>query len=235
MKGLSQDDKRNLILSVGTHKSFRRLTPIQVAQKIEVSLKSGESIDDLGREISLSRNVIRSFLSLLKLPETIQAIIGWGSDTTTVAFSSGIEIARLEEENSRIVLAKAILENELNLQEVTQVVQINKRSKKSIHDSIEAVLKQRPIIEKRHVIIGEINKPKVIHQASNLGEKEQNEILNNSLRKFGPGQSPYGSKLNGKFFIIVCDDQYYQELNLMGNDIETTVSNILEREINSQG
>jgi hypothetical protein len=231
VKGISPDETRDLIVSVGTHKASRRLTPVQVAKKINKSIEAGESIESVSDTISLSKSVIRSFLSLLRLPEKVQLIVGWGTDPTTVAFSSAIEITRLESDSEKISLAMAILENSLNLKDVTQAVQIHKRSNKTMEETIEAVLNQRPTIEKRHLIIGEITSPLVLGIFSHLDEVEKNDLLSRSLQRFGPGRPTYGSKVQDKFFVVVCDDLYFKELISLGEDIESAVTELLEKEI----
>ena len=72
MKGLSAEQQRDLILSVGTHKQERPLSPVEVAQFIDIEIKSGNTKPELSEERVLSSYLIDRFFRLLRLSNNIQ-------------------------------------------------------------------------------------------------------------------------------------------------------------------
>jgi hypothetical protein len=231
MRGLSPEETRDLIVSVGTHRTDRRLLPYQVASFINKAQKSGESVDSISDQINISKSVIRSFLTLLKLPEKVQSMIGWGSEATSIAFSTAVEIARLDTPLEMEILAQNVLELGLSLKDATQVVQIYKRSNGSINDAIKTVLDLQVEYEKRHLIIGEILSTETIHYLSNLNNEQRNLFFKNSLIKNGLGPPTYGHKIQGKFFIIVVDEQYYKKVISLGEGLEEKFTIILQNAV----
>lgn len=231
MKGLSPEETRDLIISVGTHRSNRRLQPSQVSMLLNNAIESGETIGSISDQLNLSNSVIRSFLSLSKLPENIQSLIGWGSKATSIAFSSAIEISRLDTPHEMEALAKHILEMGLSLKDVTQIVQIYKRSDKDIDESVETVLNLQVEYEKRHLIIGEILSQETISFLGKLDIEKRNLILLNALLKYGLGVPTYGYQIQGQYFSLVVDETYYRNIISLGEDIEGIFTNILENAI----
>lgn len=234
MKGLSPKEKRDLILSVGTHRTKRRLQPVEVAELIQKSLSAGGTLEEASNEISLSTRVLQKFTSLLSLPPDTQIMIGWGSDSSTVSFTAAAEISRLKTAHEQKFLAEAVLEHQLNVPEIKQVVQIRQRSQKSIEDSVEAVLKQRPVVEKRHLIIGKLLSEELGERLKHMAQQERNGLLYRALNQRGPGTPPYGAKLGTEYYIIVCDDHYYKALTSLSGDLENSITQYLLLELTSE-
>ena len=133
MNGLSPLEIRQLILSVGTHRSERPLSPIEVAKLMQKALDAGEKRKEIADRLHLNGStIIGRFTRLLSLPPQIQHLIGWGSDPTTLSFTTASGIACLESTQEQTTLAKAVLESQLNKSEIVQVVQIRQRSRNSI-------------------------------------------------------------------------------------------------------
>ena len=64
MIGISPEDKRDLILSVGIHKTERPLSPIEVAELLEKLISSGTTKKEISKEILLDSTMISRFLRL---------------------------------------------------------------------------------------------------------------------------------------------------------------------------
>ena len=233
MKGLSPEEKRDLILSVGTHRSERRLQPVGVAGLIQKSLQAGGSLEEVSNEISLSLRVLGKFTSLLSLPSEVQLMIGWGAGHSTISFTAGAEIARLETAFEQQFLAEAVLEHQLKVPEVKQVIQIRQRSQKSIEDSMEAVLKQRPVVEKRHLIIGKLLSQELEERLEGMTQQERNDLLHRTLTQRGPSTPLFGARLGTEFFIVVCDDRYYKAFASPPDDLENLITQYLLLELTS--
>ena len=77
MKGLSAYELRQLILSVGTHRSDRPLSPIEVAKLMRRALDMGETRKTLaGRLLLDDSSIIGRFMRLLSLPVQVQHLVG---------------------------------------------------------------------------------------------------------------------------------------------------------------
>ena len=69
MRGLSSAEVRQLILSVGTHKSERPLSPVEVAQLMQKAVKAGENRKEIAARLLLEdSSIIGRFIRLLQLP-----------------------------------------------------------------------------------------------------------------------------------------------------------------------
>src|SRR5207249_9151314 len=79
----------------------------------------------------------------------------WGQSGSTIAFSAASELSRLDT-GEQVGACTAVLENQLSSAEVKELVQLRLRSQQSLPDCIAAVLRMRPRIEKRHLLIGAV-------------------------------------------------------------------------------
>ena len=187
MKGLSSYEIRQLILSVGTHKSERPLSPVEVAKFMRRTLDMGEKRAAIADRLHLDdSSIIGRFVRLLSLPVQVQHLIGWGSDPATVSFTAASDIARLDSPQEQSALAKVALESQLNKSEIVQVVQIRLRSGKSIESCVKAVLNQRPVIERRHVIIGELQSVQLKEKLKQMSQLERNSLPAICVRTIWP-------------------------------------------------
>ena len=232
MKGLSSSETRQLILSVGTHSSERPLSPIEVAKLMQKTLNTGERRIDIAEKLHLEDStMIGRFVRLLSLPSEIQQCVGWRSNPSTLSFSAATEIARLKSTQQQNVLAKAVLENRLNRYEILQVVQIQRRSEKSIEDSIKAVLDQRPVIERRHVIIGSLLSKRLKDDLEKMSQSERNDLLESALDRYGPNTPRLGSKLGNSYFMLIGDDSFHAAITDIPNGFEESVTQYLTQEL----
>ena len=95
--GLEQKEYQDLILSIGTHRGSRRLSPLEVARLIDKALNSGATRKDCTQALQVSSTQISTFLKLLTLAPEIQYLAGWrGSKNATIAFSTMAELARAD-------------------------------------------------------------------------------------------------------------------------------------------
>ena len=78
MIGITAEEQRDLILSVGIHKQERTLSPIEVAQLLDKAIKAGTNIKELSGEILLDTTMITRFLRLLDISPNLQHLVGWG-------------------------------------------------------------------------------------------------------------------------------------------------------------
>ena len=228
MKGLSPSEISQLILSVGTHRSERPLVPIEVAKLIQKALNAGEKRKEIADRLYLNDSTILGrFTRLLSLPSQIQHLIGWGSDPTTLSFTAASGIARLESTQEHIILAKAALENQFNKSEIIEVVQIRQRSKNPIQSCIETVLNQRPVIQRRHVIIGELQSEKLKDELKQASQLERDNMLQSALEQYVPNATPLGAKLGDGYFFLIGDDEFHRVIMSLSDGFEKSITEYL--------
>ena len=236
MKGLLSHEISQLILSVGTHKSKRPLSPVEVALYMQRALKAGEKRTDIAERLYLEdSSIIGRFIRLLSLPTQVQHIVDWGSDPATVSFSAASGIARLNSEVEQTTLARAALENQLNKSEIIQVVQIRQRSGNSIENCIKAVLDQRPIIERRHVIIGKLTSENLKDKVKHLSQLERNNLLDSALKRHSSEIPHLGSKLGDEYFVLVGDDHFHAAIMKFPQGFENSITEYLIEELSIKG
>ena len=228
MKGLTPSEIRQLILSVGTHRSDRPLSPVEVAKYIQKTLDAGEKRMEIADRLHLNDStMIGRFLRLLSLPLQVQHLIGWGSDLIVLSFHSATEIAKLEFTQEQIILAKAALEKQFNKSETIQVIQIRQRSGNPIENCIEAVLKQRPIVERRHLIVGELRSEELKAVLKQTSQLERDNLLQSTLERHGPSIPPLSTKLGDRYFLLVGNDQFHSEIMSLSDDFEKSITEYL--------
>ena len=232
MRGLSPSETRQLILSVGTHRSGRPLSPTEVAKLIQKALNAGEKRKEIADRLYLNDpTILGRFTRLLSLPSQIQHLIGWGSDPTTLSFTTASGIARLESTQEQIALAKAALESQFNKSEIIEVVQIRQRSKNPIESCIEAVLNQRPVIQRRHVIIGELQSENLKDELKQASQLERDNLLQSALERYVPNVTPLGAKLGDDYFFLVADDEFHRSIMSLSDGFEKSITEYLIQEL----
>ena len=236
MKGLLPDQISQLILSVGTHKSNRPLSPVEVAEYIQSALDAGERRTDIAEKLYLEdSSIIGHFLRLLSLPSQVQQLVGWGSAPATISFSAAAGIARLNSGIEQTVLAKAALENKFNKSEIIQVVQIRQRSDNSIESCIKSVIDQRPVVERRYVIIGQLISESLKDKVKHLTQLERNNLLQSVLEQHGPDIPHLGTKLGAEYFILVGNAHFHSAIVALPQGFEKSITEYLMQELNNKG
>ncbi len=236
MKGLLPDQISQLILSVGTHKSNRPLSPIEVAEYMQSALDAGEKRTDIAEKLYLEdSSIIGHFLRLLSLPPQVQQLIGWGAAPTTISFSAAAGIARLNSGIEQIVLAKAALENKFNKSEIVQVVQIRQRSDNSIESCIKSVIDQRPVVERRHVIIGQLTSEGLKDKVKHLTQLERSTLLQSVLGQHVPDIPHLGAKLGDEYFLLVGDEYFHAAIMALPQGFENSITEYLIEELSNKG
>jgi ParB-like chromosome segregation protein Spo0J len=232
VKGLSSYEVGQLILSVGTHRSERPLSPVEVAKFMQRALDAGEKRAEIAGRLHLEDStIIGHFTRLLSLPAQVQQLVGWGSDPATVSFTAAATIARLQYPQEQSILTKAALENQFRKSEIIQVVQIWQRSKNPIENCIKAVLDQRPIVEKRHLIIGELRSEELKAALKQVSQLERNNLLQSTLERYVPDIPSLGCKLGDVYFLLVGDDRFHAAITSLPSGFEKSITEYLVQEL----
>ena len=204
--GLSPEEEKELILSVGTHRSGRRLSPLEVAQFFGRMTTHGASLKDCADLVQFEgTTMVSRFLRLLELEPDIQHLVDWGQSGSTVAFTAATELSKLDRSEQRPAV-REILENGLKSQEVKQLVQLRRRSGKSLDVCAEEIVRLRPQIERRHVIIGAVTDPEVKSALESVLQTERDRYLLEVIRSVFGLRSGFACRLGVDRFTVTADE-----------------------------
>lgn len=235
MLGLSPETAKKLILSVGTHRSERPLTPIETAAAMKQAIDNGATAKEIASRLHFDGpTMVSRFIKLLHLVPSVQPLVGWGSDASTLSFSAACEIARLTGPEQEIA-AQAVLSHQLGLSEVKQLVQVRSRSGKPLEEAVKAVVERRPVVIQRHVLVGAITADGVREKISGMSQEERNTMLRDALSRLGPNITLGGAKLGKENFTLVGDKQMRDTFMALPSGFEAAVSQYLQQELSNKG
>jgi hypothetical protein len=182
IKGLTSDEERDVILSVGTHQRERRLSPTEVAELFAKALAGGATRTELADACQLTGGTwIGRFLRLNSLPADVRHIIGWGADGSSLSMTQAQEIARLRSDDGKRLLALKALEHRLSSTEVREIVQVIDRSGATVDAAVQAQLKLRPRVQYKYVFVGLIGKPSLSKHLESLTQGERDQLIREYL------------------------------------------------------
>jgi hypothetical protein len=222
---LSTRERQQLLLSVGTHRGQRPLSPIEVATLFSRVLDNGGSLTECAQAANLEGTTIVSrFVRLLSLSEAVKPVIDWGVEAGSISFSAATEIARLERLQDQEALVQGALMHRLSGSETRQVVQLRKRSGRPLKECLEEVVGMRARVEKRYVYMGTITHAVLKPRLEAKTQRERDEILRTAARHvLGPTDVSV-AKLGPTSFTLVGDAKFGEKM--------TNKKATLEQEIN---
>lgn len=228
MRGLSAEEKRRLILSVGTHRAHRAYTPVEVAQCFQKAIDAGSSLQECAEAVQFEgTTMVTRFLRLLHLPPEVQHVVDWGQSGSTLGFTSAFELSRLPSAE-QAPATRAALEHRLSASEIRQLVQIRQRSGRPIEESIASVLRLRPTVERRHVVVGAISAGELGAALSTMPQGTRDQLLAEVVRQLWPEAADFSARLGTDRFTIVGDDVLGRTLARAG-DFEVSVELALKQ------
>ncbi|HZN71396.1 MAG TPA: hypothetical protein VFC00_06900 [Micromonosporaceae bacterium] len=210
---------RDLVLSVGTHRSNRPLSPLEVADAISHYSNEFGWEDCLSR-ISLTESTARKFLTLRELDESVASLVDWNNRPGTISFSSAAELRRLKPAEQREV-RDGLLRNRMTRDEVRQVVQLRVRSGRPLRDLVAEVLGMRPQVVTLHLLLGGITEPEVTRALGDLAQKQRDELLLRATSGIDAGATLTSGRLLPDRFSVVTAKAISHEASMR-----------IEREVN---
>jgi hypothetical protein len=227
VEALSPNERRSLLLSVGTHRTARPLSPIEVARLFEKALNAGASLQECADAAHFkATSMVSRFLSLLRLAPDIQHLVDWGQSGSTLAFTSAFELSRLPT-SDHVAAASAVLANGLKSVEVRQLVQLRKRSGRSMEESVADTLGMRPTVERRHVFIGAVTNAATRDYLANQAQHQRDEMLRLAVGEAFPKVRNVPVRQGAERFTLVGDDAMASELSK--TDFEAAINKVLDR------
>lgn len=234
MRGLSPEELKALILSVGTHATKRRYSPIEVAEKFEKAIEHGLSQDKVAKAMGLrGTTMVSRFIRLLQLNPAVQHIVDWGQSGATISFTSAWRLTQLSPHDQALA-CDVILRHQLTSPEVEQLVQLRKRSGRPVRECIKEVLRMRPTVEKRHVFIGAVTSVAARAGLPKISQANRDAILGDVLHTAFTAFHPLGARLGTDRFTIVSDEKQAALLLQQTTDFEAAVNSALEKRFSAR-
>jgi hypothetical protein len=225
---LTPKERQGLLLSVGTHRGNRPLSPVEVAGLFAKILAADGSLSDCARAARLEgTTIVARFLRLLKLPESVRHLVDWGSSPGTIGFSAGSELARLEDAAEEEEVVRGVLANRLSGSEVRQVIQLRKRSKRPVEDCLNEVVGMRPRIEKRYVYVGAVTDAALKGSLASMTQRERDEFLAGAIKAVFDPKSLSVTRLGPDRFTLVGGAPFGEAMNQKKDSLEREINDAL--------
>lgn len=230
IRGLSAETERDLILSVGTHRGARRLSPMEVAEAFETATESGETVPGLASKVQLDSTMITRFRQLLRLSKDVQYLVDWGGKSY-LPFASASHIARLKSDSDQHEIAEAALKYRLSKEEIRQVIQIRERSNKAIHECIEEILKMRPQIVQKYLFLGAVISSATQGILRGLRQAECDQLLKNAINSCFPDLPTWEGRLTTERFTIIGDKALDLAIRSIPGGFEQAINDCIEIQV----
>lgn len=230
MFGLTKEEWQSLALSLNTHRSKRRLSPYTVALLIEKAVQSTQ-VDELSRALGFAdSSTVRRILKLASLPKLLGNFVGWGGGVGYISMSVASELMRLDSDMMTQAAVKTALQYGMSKSEARQLVQIVKRGEKNLETAVDLVLKTRPKVERRELIVGGITSETAQSAVLARGVDISAKKLKLDLAKLCPDVFPKSVTISSNTFSIMLLDGDTAKLHqcFSGRSIEESITSLLE-------
>ena len=222
--GLSQTELQSLILSVGTHRGRRRLSPMEVATLLHQAVEAGTSRKALSDTLKISEIQVSRFIRLFELEPELRDLADWGrGNAATISFSSLLEIVRLEP-SQQIEVATSALAHKLTKAEFRQISQIAQRSGRHISDCIADVIERRPRVYMQFVLIGSIQEDELQKYLEAQLQSDRDCLFKGVLDKLGKPNKNIRGRLGSRTFTILSSQNISNLLDMDPDAIEAFVN-----------
>jgi hypothetical protein len=229
--GLEPDEFRDVLLSIGTNRGRRPLSPVEVAALLKKILGTGASLKDCAAAMHLEGpTMVSRFTRLLQLHPDVQHLVDWGQSGATLSFSSATEIAKLPPED-HVAAVSAIIEHQLTGGEVKQIVQRFVRSHRSLDDAVDEITRLRPTIERQHLFIGAVIDAALQSQLSSRSQEQRDQLLQAVLQEHFGEASTLSARLGRTKFTISSKDDLSKIVRDGDTDVENTINNLLKAKV----
>lgn len=225
---LSQGERQRLLLSVGTHRGERPLSPVEVANLYTKMINAGASLSDCARASNLEGTTwVGRFLQLLKLPEAVRHLVVFGGGAGTISFSTAAEVARLEDHEEEEALVQGALTHRLSGSEVRQVVQLRRRSKRSLQECLTEVIGMRPRVEKRFLYVGAITDARLKYKIGAMSQHERDQLLQRAIDAVLGANTLTLAKLGSDRFTLVGAAAFGEKMSTKKDSLEQEINDAL--------
>lgn len=230
---LEPHELKGLILSVGTHRAERPLSPLEVGVLVRKANQRGSDLKEIAEATQLEGTTqLSRFMKLLELPQDTHHLVDWGKSTGGgVGFTTAFEIARLDSADDKRAAMAAVIEHGLSSAEARSLVQLRKRSGETIADCIAAAVKMRPTVEVRRVFIGSIIDPQLRTELATKTQAERDKMLATWMRQRGHRDPRIVGKLAADRFTIAGPDAQLAPLASAAESFEADLNASLAEQL----
>ena len=213
LSGVPPETKRDLLLTVGSHRDDRPMSPEEVARSFQVALDAGSTLADLAALVHFDgTSMVSRFLRLLRLPGDVLRVVGWGQSPRTITFTSASEISRIKQPADQIAMTVAALKSDLTTSEVKSIVQAKLRSDLGIAECIDAITKLRNSTVRRHVIMGAITEDDIKEALLGKSQNVRDALLASALTHLLPESHAVVGRLSSERFTLTTENEYASSL-----------------------
>lgn len=230
---LEPKELKGLILSVGTHKADRPLSPLEVGLLVRKATQRGSDLKEIAEATQLEGTTqLSRFMKLLELPQDTHHLIDWGKSAGGgVGFTTAFEIARLDSADDKRATMAAVMEHGLSSAEARSLVQLRKRGSETIADCIAATVKMRPTFEVRRVFIGAVSDPELRTQLATKTQAERDKMIGAWARQRGLRDPRIMAKLAADQFTIVGPDALLAPIVSAAESLEAELNASLAQQL----
>lgn len=218
LTGLDPLELGRLRVSVGygTHRKGRPLSPVEVAELIQLARLNGNTLTDCAKEIRIDESGLGRFLRLLELPDDLRHLVDWGGGGEVLGFSTAIELVRIANTVDMYRVKDRILETGLTSKETRQVVQLLERSERDVDDILHEVIGMRPVVERRFVFIGSVISETTSEKLTKKTQRERNDLLERAMARVGILSA--SGRLGSNRFTLVGGESFDSSLTKIGRE-----------------
>jgi len=219
-------EEARLSLSLGTHKKNRPFGPVTAGKKLALRCEHAPK-DVIARRYRISNEMLREFLSFSKLSPKAQQIL----DSWDIGIDKIYRISMLKSAEDKDLLATALVEYDLSSKEVRNIVQLKNRNYSlSIPHCVDIVLKSRPVIERHHLVLTEIED--ITHRDIEEKAKTHNisieGVLRTTLEKILPINSLVTLTIKDKLVLLNLTEEGFQSFKAKADELGVELNNLIE-------
>lgn len=229
---LEPHDLRGLILSVGTHRVERQLSPLEVGVLVRKAVLRGTNLKEMAEATQLEGTTqLSRFTKLLELPAETHHLIDWGKSVAGVGFTAAFEIARLSGAEDKREAMAAVVEHGLSSAEARSLVQLRRRGAASIRECVDAVIRMRPTFEVRRVFIGSVTSSDARAALATKTQAARDALITACMKINGLGDPRISAKLGTDRFTIAGPDEAMAGPSRAAEQTELLLNECLARKL----
>lgn len=230
---LEPHEQKQLILTIGSHKGKRPLSPVETGTYIRRAVQRGTELKEIAELTQLEGTTqLSRFMKMLALPEDTHHLIDWGkSEGGGVGFTTAFEVARLPSARDQREAIDAVLTHALSSAEARSLVQLRVRGAKSIEECVEGVVKMRPVVEVRRLLIGTITDAELRTVLVMKTQAERDSLIAACAAKHGLDDPKIFARLAPDRFTIVGPDKALAKHARNANQLEAQLNECLAQQL----
>ena len=225
--GLTSDEERDLVLSVGLGHPRRVLNPVEVAELVQKAREAGATNQQLAERCLLETDgMFSKFLRLLRLAPEARHLVTFGRQVGSLSFTQAQEIAALDGHDLQNQLVDRALSDGINKDELRAVCQLIKRSGATVDDAADQILALRPQITRFFVMVGLVEGAEVKTSLAEMSQAARDDIFREVLQELAHRGSGH---LSDHRFTVSTQDE--REGSIDANQFEAAVNALLRERI----